>query len=101
MDTILNESKELPQSLIVTKTPSDEVAMRDFKNRLSKAISSIPKKHRQILIMYAGEDMSYLKISKQLDIPMGTIMSSLFQSRGQLKSFQNEAVEEKFYEKAK
>ena len=54
-----------------------------------KAVDNLPKKLKQVVILYEFEGYSYEQISKKLNIPEGTIKSRLFNARkvlmGQLK----------------
>ena len=40
---------------------------------------------REILVLKHFEDMSYAEIAETLDIPIGTVMSRLFNARKKLK----------------
>ncbi len=56
----------------------------DAKQRqkiILRAVDSLPRKMRQIVILYEFEEMSYEQISKKTGLPVGTIKSRLFNAR--------------------
>lgn len=56
----------------------------DAKSRqkiILKAVDSLPKKMRQVVIWFEFEEMSYEQISKKLELPVGTVKSRLFNAR--------------------
>ena len=56
----------------------------DAKRRqkiILKAVDTLPKKMRQVIILYEFEEMSYEEIAKKTGDPVGTIKSRLFNAR--------------------
>ena len=56
----------------------------DAKRRqkiILKAVDTLPKKMRQVIILYEFEEMSYEEIEKKTGDPVGTIKSRLFNAR--------------------
>ena len=49
------------------------------------AIQELPIKYREVLIMREIEGMSYSEMAKVLDIPMGSVASTLLRARERLK----------------
>lgn len=68
---------------IVTEEKSQEEAL-DAKTRqkiILKAVDSLPRKMRQVIILFEFEEMSYEQIAKKIGEPVGTIKSRLFNAR--------------------
>lgn len=56
----------------------------DAKKRqkiILKAVDDLPRKMRQVVILFEFEEKSYEEISKKLGLPVGTIKSRLFNAR--------------------
>lgn len=56
----------------------------DAKRRqkiILKAVDTLPKKMRQVIILYEFEEMSYEEIANKTGDPVGTIKSRLFNAR--------------------
>ena len=49
------------------------------------AIQELPIKYREVLIMREIEGMSYSEMAKVLDIPIGSVASTLLRARERLK----------------
>ncbi len=52
---------------------------------LQEALEELPVRSREVLILREIEGLSYKEIAEVVDIPIGTVMSSLARSRGQLR----------------
>lgn len=56
-----------------------------------KAVNNLPKKMREVVILFEFEEYSYEEISRKLKVPEGTVKSRLFSARKllsqQLKEF--------------
>lgn len=52
---------------------------------VQNAIDQLPKKYKEILLLYYMDDMFYKDIAQTLDIPIGTVMSRLSRAREGLK----------------
>jgi RNA polymerase sigma-70 factor, ECF subfamily len=53
--------------------------------QLQAALEMLPVRFREALILRELEGMSYKEIAEVMDIPMGTVMSSLARARAQLR----------------
>jgi len=53
---------------------------------LLKQVMDMPRKYKEIIILYYYEELSTRDISKVLRIPEGTVRSRLFRARTVLKS---------------
>ena len=67
------ELNEIPDST------SRREANWDYE-RLDQALAKMPETYRVVIVMYYFEDLSYKEITRELKLPIGTIMSRL--SRG-------------------
>jgi RNA polymerase sigma-70 factor (ECF subfamily) len=53
---------------------------------LQQAIDELPDTFKVVLVMFYFEECSYREIAKQLDLPIGTVMSRLARAKGHLRS---------------
>ena len=65
----------------VGNDPARNLASRDAGNCVNKALESLPRAFREVLVMKEMNDMSYQEIAKVADIPVGTVMSRLARAR--------------------
>ncbi len=74
--------------LKTTQTPDDAeflLAGESTRQVVQKAIDRLPKKYREVLILYYMDEMMYKDIAATLDIPIGTVMSRLTRAREGVK----------------
>ena len=84
-DNLINEIKE-------TRTPEKLVESKQRQKMILKAVDELPKKMREVIILYEFEQKSYEDISKKLDIPIGTVKSRLSCARTVLKEELKELI---------
>ena len=65
--------------------PSLLAERNDLSERLWQAMATLNAEHREILVLKEIEGCSYQEIAERLDIPIGTVMSRLFNARKHLK----------------
>jgi RNA polymerase sigma-70 factor (ECF subfamily) len=53
---------------------------------VQRAIAELPAEFRIVLLMFYFEELSYAEIARQLDIPLGTVMSRLSRGKSHLKT---------------
>lgn len=74
--------------LIDSETASKKKMDEDKKQediKLGKELlAKIPPKHREVLILYELDGLSYPEIAKAIHAPLGTVMSRLFYARKQV-----------------
>jgi RNA polymerase sigma-70 factor (ECF subfamily) len=80
-------------------TPESIAIADEDRERLSRALESLPPRLREILVLRELEGCSYKEIAAIMSIPIGTVMSSLSRARRQLGSaltgsYRKEAVRE-------
>ncbi len=71
----------------VAFAPAAEVARKQLRGQLARAIERLPEAARETLVLREVEGLSYAEIAKALEIPKGTVMSRLHYARKQLQSF--------------
>lgn len=69
----------------IVDNPADEVIKRLQYNELLGEVMKLPKKYKEVIILFYYEDVSTIEISKILSIPEGTVRSRLFRAREILK----------------
>jgi RNA polymerase sigma-70 factor, ECF subfamily len=67
-------------------TPQSIVIAEEDRERLSRALKTLPPRFREILVLRELEGCSYKEIAAITSIPIGTVMSSLSRARRQLCS---------------
>jgi len=55
------------------------------KDRLWKAILGLPDIHREAIVLYHMQNLSYKEMAETLGVPIGTIMSRLYNARDALR----------------
>lgn len=73
------------------QTRSAEQLLIDESNAdlVRKALDMLPARSREILVLREVEDLSYKEMSAILDVPTGTVMSSLSRARARLRECLN------------
>jgi RNA polymerase sigma-70 factor (ECF subfamily) len=82
------ERRELDTVLRLSTTPapdpsSDGVATSDA---LVAALAGLDARQRDVLLLYAWEELSYEEISDALEIPIGTVRSRLARARSAIRA---------------
>ena len=67
-------------------TPETIAIAGDDRERLTRALETLPPRFREVLILRELEGCSYKEIAAITSIPIGTVMSSLSRARRQLYS---------------
>jgi RNA polymerase sigma-70 factor (ECF subfamily) len=94
----LNEEKFIEIHKKSERTGSENLELVELKHKLTKTLSKLPDKHKQVLVMFAVEDMSYSDIAKKLNISAGTVMSRMFYARKYAKQlYEQKESHEKSY----
>ena len=55
------------------------------REELQGALNDLPEEFRLVVLMFYFEEMSYQDIAKQLELPIGTVMSRLSRAKGRLR----------------
>ena len=80
-------------------TPESIAIADEGRERLNRALETVPPRFREVLVLRELEGCSYKEIAAITSIPIGTVMSSLSRARRQLQSllansFHKEATRE-------
>ena len=67
-------------------TPESIAIADEGRERLTRALETLPPRHREVLVLRELEGCSYKEIAAITSIPIGTVMSSLSRARRQLHS---------------
>lgn len=65
-------------------TPESLAIAGDERERLTRALETLPPRYREVLVLRELEGCSYKEIAAITSIPIGTVMSSLSRARRQL-----------------
>ena len=65
--------------------PEREMVRREQAVSIDEAISSLPKKYRQVIVARHREEKSYEEIAAELNVPVGTVKARIFRARELLK----------------
>lgn len=66
------------------RTAEETVDMKTRQKIILKAVDSLPKKMREVIVCYEFEEMSYEETAARLHISVGTVKSRLFHARSVL-----------------
>ena len=85
-----NTSKESSEeqdfeNLPYLQTPDVVMSEKERQKIILKAVDSLSKEHRKVIVLFEFEGYSIEEISKHLKIPAGTVKSRLFNARAILK----------------
>jgi len=62
-----------------------ELTSKERQKLILRAIDKLPKKLKEVIILYEYEDYSYSQIAKRLKVPEGTVKSRINSARNNLK----------------
>ena len=65
--------------------PEDSVIATEERDRVRDAVRRLPEQHRRIIELSHFQECSYREIADILDVPMGTVMSRLYNARRKLR----------------
>ena len=83
-----NTEATLPAEEILSAVSADPLAVALKNERLISirdAIDELPPMHREIIVLKHYQECSYSEMAEILDVPVGTIMSRLYNARQKLK----------------
>jgi len=65
--------------------PDNRLINKERTTMIEDAISSLPAKYRQVIILRHKRDKSYEEIAEELALPLGTVKVRIFRAREMLK----------------
>jgi len=93
----LRKKAPTPEEEIERLAPPDprpdaeqNMAAREELIRLQRALRALPEGQREAVALFHLHDMPYREIAKQLDVPIGTVMTWLHRGRAQLREILSE-----------
>lgn len=69
-----------------SRVPEKILDKKERQKAILKAVDALPKKMKEVIILYEFEGRNYEEISKKLKIPTGTVKSRLSNARSELKN---------------
>jgi RNA polymerase sigma-70 factor, ECF subfamily len=67
--------------------PAQNLRRQDLRKALDAALDKIPPKQRQTFVLFAEGELSYQQIAEVLEVPIGTVMSRIYNARIKLQSY--------------
>jgi RNA polymerase sigma-70 factor (ECF subfamily) len=64
---------------------AEEISRKDLVEKIRQAISVLPDKYREVLILRYMEDLDYQEISDILRMPMGTVATTINRAKEKFK----------------
>ena len=74
-------------------TPFEEAAVRERRDRVRRALETLPEKQRQILELSYYEGLSQSEIAQRLELPLGTVKTRSRQGLLKLRQCLQDALE--------
>jgi len=93
IERVNNRESRLPDmDYIEGRGPGPEKSLMDSEQieAVRRAVQRLPDAHREIIELSHFQECSYREISEILSIPIGTVMSRLYNARKKLKSLLEE-----------
>lgn len=76
----------------LSNNPEQELQTTQLNIQISSALALLPEQQREIVLLKDYHQLSYLDIAEVLNIPKGTVMSSLHRARLSLRTLLAETV---------
>lgn len=83
--TVPFDEEEHEAAALDPSTPESFLVAQASRETVQQALSELPVRFREILLLCEVEEMSYQEIAETLAIPPGTVMSRLFRARKALR----------------
>lgn len=64
--------------------PEESLLQRERQERITNAINSLNKKHKEVIILSEIEHISYEDIARRLNCPVGTVKSRIYNAKKEL-----------------
>lgn len=80
-------SDDLDQKLTMASTPESLLEHEQRKQRLDRALASLPDEQRQVFVLYELEGFSLPEVARTLEIPLGTATSRLRRARSAFETW--------------
>ena len=67
--------------------PARNLRRQDLRNTLDTALDKIPPKLRKTFVLFAEAGLTYAEIAEVQQVPIGTVMSRIYNARTKLQSY--------------
>ena len=67
--------------------PTRELRRQDLRKALNAGLDKIPPRQRETFVLFAEAGLTYLEIAEVQEIPIGTVMSRIYNARVKLQSY--------------
>lgn len=74
-------SEDVLEKVAIGGKQEEKIDAKRRQKLILKAVDSLPKKMRKIVILFEFEELTYEEIAKKTGLPIGTIKSRLFNAR--------------------
>jgi len=68
-----------------TVHPAEAIERQESGDELDRALQRLPEEHRLVLLLRYGDGLSYSEIAAATGLPIGTVMSRLFNGKRKLR----------------
>ena len=68
-----------------TVHPAEAIERQETGDELDRALQMLPEEHRRVLLLRYGDGLSYSEIAAATGLPVGTVMSRLFNGKRKLR----------------
>lgn len=73
----LNTFKELNEDTAVAKDLHDIIVTKELKEKLDRAVSTLPEKQKQVFLLRQFGEFSFKEIAKMTNEPLNTVLSHM------------------------
>ena len=91
-EKLKTDDETIIENVCDVKTPEKIIDSKQKQKLILKAVDELPKKMKDVIILFEFEEKSYDEISKKLKIPTGTVKSRLNCARTVLKEELKELI---------
>jgi RNA polymerase sigma-70 factor, ECF subfamily len=82
-----SEGEANPYEPAVDDDPALSLRRQDLRKALDAALAKIPPKQCQTFVLFAEAGLSYVEIAEIQEVPIGTVMSRIYNARVKLQSY--------------
>ncbi len=76
------------------KSPEEKILQKERQKRITRAINSLNKKHREVIILSEIENVTYEEIARRLKCPVGTVKSRIYNAKKELYNILKDLIED-------
>ena len=93
-----NETQIEDENIVVNikdrkRSPEETMLQKERQLRISRAINSLNKKHREVVILSEIENITYEEIACRLKCPVGTVKSRIYNAKKELYNILKDLIE--------